>query len=77
MPTVDTGLLCPLDLTVDSMVGMLNAKFADHPVYDSVELQWFDDSTHGSPLMFEPTSDGVHKVLRMVCTLARTMPHTV
>lgn len=31
----------------------------------------------GCPLMFEPTSDGVHKVFRLVCTLARTVPRTV
>lgn len=31
----------------------------------------------GCPLMFEPTSDGGHKFLRFVCTLAGKVPRTV
>lgn len=31
----------------------------------------------GCPLMFEPTADGGHKFLRVVCSLAGTVPRTV
>ena len=31
----------------------------------------------GCPLMFGPTADGGHKLMRMVCTLAGTVPRTV
>ena len=31
----------------------------------------------GCPLMFAPTSDGAHKVIRFVCTLAGTVPRRV
>ena len=31
----------------------------------------------GCPLMFAPTSDGAHKVIRFVCTLAGTVPRKV
>ncbi len=31
----------------------------------------------GCPLMFEPTSDGGHKFLRLACTLAGKVPRTV
>jgi uncharacterized protein len=31
----------------------------------------------GCPLMFEPTSDGAHRFLRRICTLAGTVPRNV
>ena len=31
----------------------------------------------GCPLMFSPAADPVHRVMRVVCTLARTVPRTV
>lgn len=31
----------------------------------------------GCPLMFEPTADGSHKVLRTLCTLVGTVPRSV
>ncbi len=44
-------LLCPFDLTVDQVAALLNAEFADHPVYDGFELQWFDDTSHGCGML--------------------------
>lgn len=34
---------CLLTLTIDSFAAMLNCEFSDHPDYDALELQWFDD----------------------------------
>jgi hypothetical protein len=48
---VATDLLCPFDLGVDTMAGLLNAEFVDHPAYDGFELQWFDDPTHGTGML--------------------------
>jgi uncharacterized protein len=31
----------------------------------------------GCPLMFEPTTDGAHKFLRLVCTATGKVPRTV
>lgn len=42
---------CPIDLTVDTFAAMLNCELADHPVYDGLELQWFDDERHGTGLL--------------------------
>lgn len=30
---------------------MLNFEIADHPVYDGLELQWFDDAAHGTGML--------------------------
>jgi len=46
-----TDVLCPFSLTVDRVPRFLNAEFADHPIYDGFELQWFDDTVHGTGLL--------------------------
>src|SRR5262245_54459388 len=30
---------------------MLNFEIAEHPVYDSLELQWYDDATRGTGML--------------------------
>ena len=35
-------------LRADGFAAMLNFEIADHPVYDDLELQWFDDAAHGT-----------------------------
>lgn len=42
---------CPMSLRMDQMAAMLNAELADHPLYDGFELQWFDDSEHGTGML--------------------------
>lgn len=41
----------PLSLRIDTLAAMLNAELADHPIYDGVELQWFDDDSHGTGML--------------------------
>lgn len=41
----------PLTLQVDTVAAMLNCEFTDHPIYDGLELQWFDDETHGTGML--------------------------
>lgn len=41
----------PLTLAVDTLAAMLNCELASHPVYDGVELQWFDDPRHGTGML--------------------------
>lgn len=43
--------LCPLDLRVDTIARFLNFEIADHPFYDGLELQWFDDDIHGTGML--------------------------
>lgn len=40
-----------LTLQMDSVTAMLNCEFTDHPVYDGLELQWFDDARHGTGML--------------------------
>jgi hypothetical protein len=42
---------CPFDLTVESVARLLNGELVDHPVYTGFELQWFDDSAHGTGML--------------------------
>ena len=42
---------CLLTLTIDSFATMLNCEFSDHPDYDALELQWFDDERHGRGML--------------------------
>ena len=44
-------MIHPLSLTVDPLAAMLNCELADHPVYDGLELQWFDDDAHGTGML--------------------------
>ena len=41
----------PISLRVDRIAALLNAELADDPVYDGVELQWFDDERHGTGML--------------------------
>jgi hypothetical protein len=41
----------PVTLRVDTMAAMLNCELPEHPIYDSVELQWFDDDVHGTGML--------------------------
>lgn len=45
------GPWCPLSLTVQPIARMLNCELVDDPVYDGVELQWFDDAVHGTGML--------------------------
>lgn len=40
------GAVCPFTLTVEPLARLLNCEL-DDPVYDGLELQWFDDPQHG------------------------------
>lgn len=44
-------VVCPFTLRIDALACMLNVEFADHPVYDGGELQWFDDEDHGTGML--------------------------
>lgn len=41
----------PLSLALSLVPRMVNAEIADHPVYDGMELQWFDDDQHGTGVL--------------------------
>ncbi|WP_315094207.1 hypothetical protein [uncultured Cellulomonas sp.] len=41
----------PITLRIDRLAALLNAELADDPVYDGVELQWFDDEVHGTGML--------------------------
>src|SRR5690606_35522123 len=45
-------VVCPFTLRVDHVAAMLNMELPDHPVYDGLELQWFDDEDHGTGMLF-------------------------
>jgi len=47
----DLAVLCPLSLTVEPIARLLNFELADDPVYDGLELQWFDDHLHGTGML--------------------------
>ncbi|MGC0272217.1 hypothetical protein ACO0LV_04365 [Pseudactinotalea sp. Z1739] len=36
---------------METVAAMLNCEFTDHPVYDGLELQWFDDEAHGTGML--------------------------
>jgi hypothetical protein len=44
-------LLCPFGLSVDTIACLLNCELSEHPVYDGLELQWFDDDAHGRGML--------------------------
>jgi hypothetical protein len=44
-------LLCPFGLSVDTIGSLLNCELSGHPVYDGLELQWFDDDVHGRGML--------------------------
>jgi hypothetical protein len=41
----------PMSLRIGPLAGLLNAELADDPVYDGVEVQWFDDDLHGTGML--------------------------
>ena len=49
--TQDQDRLTPLSLRLEQIAGMLNAELANDPVYDGIELQWFDDDRHGTGML--------------------------
>jgi hypothetical protein len=51
VPGVEAGPLCPLDLSVRPIARLLNFELADDPVYDGLELQWFDDDIQGTGML--------------------------
>jgi hypothetical protein len=55
----DPTVLFPLELRVEPMAAMCNAELVDHPVYDGIEVQRFDDDVHGcGVLAFLARRDG-------------------
>jgi hypothetical protein len=44
-------IVCPLSLRLGVVAGMLNFELPDHPVYDAVELLWFDDDARGTGML--------------------------
>jgi hypothetical protein len=47
----DVVAWCPFELRVERIDRFLNAEVADDPVYDGIELQWFDDDEHGTGML--------------------------
>lgn len=50
-PQLPGAPVAPLTLRIDRLAALLNAELADDPVYDGVELQWFDDDVHGTGML--------------------------
>ena len=44
-------LLCPFDLQMWAVDGMLNFEIVDDPIYEGLELQVFDDPAHGTGMI--------------------------
>jgi hypothetical protein len=44
-------LAWPPALRTGSFDAMLDFETADHPIYDGLELQWFDDVAHGTGML--------------------------
>src|SRR5450759_4416218 len=42
---------CPFDVRVDGIARLMNVEFPDHPYYSALELQVYDDSSHGSGML--------------------------
>jgi hypothetical protein len=47
----DVGPVCPFSLSLSPIERLLNLELSDDPVYDGLELQWFDDDIHGRGLL--------------------------
>lgn len=45
------ALPSPFSLEAEQISRMLNCELADHPLYDGVEIQWFDDPDHGTGML--------------------------
>ena len=48
--TTQPAVPCPFTLTVEPMARFLNCEL-DDPVYDGLELQWWDDPQHGTGML--------------------------
>jgi len=46
----EASVACPFTLVVEPMARLLNCEL-DDPVYDGLELQWFDDAQHGTGML--------------------------
>ena len=57
-PAPRTAPVCPFDLHLDVIGGMLNVELADDPVYSGLEIQTFDDPEHGRGLLAFVTRRG-------------------
>ena len=56
------GYAWPPALRIGSFDAMLNFDIADHPIYDGLELQWFDDAAHGTGMLAFLTRRDSHVV---------------
>ncbi len=43
--------MVPFDVSLETIARFLNCEIADHPVYDGLEVQWFDDPRHGRGML--------------------------
>ena len=50
-PGSDVGPLSPFSLSLSPIARLLNFELSDDPVYDGLELQWFDDDIHGRGML--------------------------
>lgn len=41
----------PFDLTLETIARFMNCELSDHPVYDGLEVQVFDDAVHGRGML--------------------------
>lgn len=48
---VCASVLLPFDLRVEPIARFLNCELATHPIYDGLEVQWFDDEIHGTGMV--------------------------
>ncbi len=46
-----TSVVCPFTLVVEPMARLANCELVDDPVYEALELQWFDDAELGTGLL--------------------------
>lgn len=56
----------PLGIRADAITAMLNFEIVDHPVYDGLEIQYFDDAApgHGVLVLLGRSTDGKVDVYR-------------
>jgi hypothetical protein len=50
-PALPADGACPVGLQLERIGAFLNAELADHPVYDGIEVQRFDDAEHGRGML--------------------------
>ncbi|MBD8505111.1 hypothetical protein HT102_01225 [Hoyosella sp. G463] len=47
----DSGLQWPISVRLDTIAAMLNFEIHNHPVYQGIEVQYFDDAEHGTGIL--------------------------